>query len=90
VGSSSRHSIVWDTGSAAGITERLLGATHWPVPSGPGSCTSIRLAARAVSPREAGTCTTARSGKGAYKVISGLPGTARSPASLKVCSTQPS
>lgn len=82
--------MVCDTGSAAGITERLLGFTHWVAPSAPGSCTSTRLAARAASPREAGTCTTARSGSGAYRVISGLPGTARSPASLRVCSTQPS
>ena len=82
--------MVCDTGSAAGITERLLGLTHWLAPSAPGNCTSIRLAARAASPRDAGTWTTARKGSGAYKVISGLPGTARSPASLRVCRTQPS
>ena len=40
--------------------------------------------------REAGTCTTARRGCGAYTTSKGVPGTARSPAWAKVCNTQPS
>ena len=48
------------------------------------------MAERAAAAREAGTCTTARKGNGAYKVSNGFPGTARSPDCTSVSSTQPS
>jgi len=88
-GSSSRHSTVCATASATGSTSRFTGLIQVALPLPP-VLTSIWVALRAAVPRDSGTCTTARKGVGAYKVSSGLPATARSPACAMVSRTHPS